>query len=164
MSSKALLPSLSESGWVDASIPVADILLSHVFCSDYSQTYIYRGHVASMAWMIRECQDDLSRLIGLIERTLTSYFNSYFDNTIVEVTQTTESLMSSKVGLNMYISFNDKEGVEHNYARMVEYQDLLITKVVDILNGRTLQDNDGVAYEAGLDPKRVLEITNAQKV
>jgi hypothetical protein len=138
MTSKVLFPSLSESGWLTGSVTVADNLMCHIFCSDYSQTYLYNGHITSMAWMIRECQNDIPRLLSLMERTLTDYFNKYFYDVEVEVSENVNTLLSSKVDLNLYITFTDVEGTKHNFARMVEVADLKISKVTDLLTGKAL--------------------------
>lgn len=135
MSSKVYYPSLSEDGWVNSSIKVADNLLSDFFLSEYSQSYIYNGTISSLPWIIQHTQGDMTKTITLSEKTLSEYFSKYFNNVVVEVAEVLNSEDPSKGQISIYISFTDSENKQHNVAKMLEIADMKIQQVININNG-----------------------------
>lgn len=134
MSAKVLFPSLDTDGWLSTSVKVADSLISHFFLSEYSQTAVFPGTVASFAWILQQYQNDLSRTVQETQGTLSSYFSKYFQNVEVEVK---ESLMENSINryqLTIYLVFTDEEGVQHNLSRLIRYTGMKVTEIIAVLN------------------------------
>lgn len=128
-------PSLSEDGWVMTGEQQADYLFSHFFVADYSQTQLYLGHVASFPWIIQQGNGDGTLTAQLTQSVLKKYFERYYDNVEVEVTQKSVVEPASKLEITIYVSFIDRNGKEINLARLAEIIDLKLTRIIDINNG-----------------------------
>jgi hypothetical protein len=128
-------PSLSEDGWIMSGEQQADYLFSHFFVSDYSQTQLYLGHVASLPWIIQVGNNDMATTVKLTRSTLETYFTRYFEGVEVEVTEKTYDSPSSKAELTIYVRFLDREGKEIVLGKLAEIIDLKVNKIIDINNG-----------------------------
>lgn len=82
------VPSLSASGWVGNIAEKLDKLISYFFLSDFSQSHLYQGQVASLPNLIKECADNRSLLRTETKRVVTNFINPYFDTIQVDVTIT----------------------------------------------------------------------------
>jgi uncharacterized protein (DUF2225 family) len=135
MASLALYPILSEDGWLSSSSRVGDQLFSTFFCSDYSQSYIYAGSVASLAWIIQQHQDSIPNTVNEVQRILSKYFSRYFNNVVVECTDMTDPASPSKAIISIYVKYTDTDGVDLVLGRLVEYTDTIINSIVTLNNG-----------------------------
>jgi hypothetical protein len=135
MADDIMFPSLSEDGWINSSMKIADYLLSHFFISDYSQSYLYIEHVSSLPWIIQKNQSDIPKTCSDIQSTLVNYFSRYFDNVEVEVIDVTNADAPSKVELTIYLKFIDKDNKEYVFGKLLEIANMTITKIIDINNG-----------------------------
>lgn len=129
------IPALSEDGWVFDSIKLADYLLSHFFVSDYSQSYIYNKHVASLPWIILDTQGDITRTITVTRETLSTYFSRYFKNVIVEVMEVPNEAEPSKGQISIYVRFTDSENKEFVLGRLIKIANTTIEKIITLSNG-----------------------------
>ena len=129
-----LFPSLSEDGWITSSQQQGDYLFAQFFASDYSQTQLYLGEVASMAWVIQETQGDVSRTCMLLRDTLQKYFQRYFPRTTVEVNEIQSDPPTSSASLRIYLSYTDQEGTEYIIGRLIELMDSKVSKIVKLNN------------------------------
>lgn len=135
MTSKVLLPSLNENGWVNSPVTVADALFSHFLLSDYSQTYLYKDQVSSLPWIIQNTQGNITDTIIATQDTLNKYFIRYFDNVVVEVTEIPNASEPSKGQISIYLQFTDTEGVQHVLGRLITIIDSKISEIISINNG-----------------------------
>ncbi len=78
------VPVLGPEGWVDASKKKLDYLMAHLYASDSSQTFFFKGKVSSMSKVVKDNQGNLEKCREEVQLMLTEYFNRYFNN--VEVT------------------------------------------------------------------------------
>lgn len=135
MADNLFLPTLSEEGWVQSTAEQADYLLSHFFASEYSQTHIYQGHVASFQWLLQDGQGDMTKTINNIRTTLSLYFAKYFNEVDTEVTYKEETSGSSKITVNIFMSFTDRTGKQYSLGKALDVVDSKISKIIDINNG-----------------------------
>lgn len=135
MSSKVLFPSLSEDAWVSNSVKTADNLMSHFLLSDYSQTYLYKGLVSSLPWIIQNTQGDMTRTLQLVQATLVTYFTRYFNNVVCEVTEVPNTTDPSKGQISIYLKFTDTENKEYVLGRLITIIDTKISEIINISNG-----------------------------
>lgn len=135
MTSLATMPSLSEDGWVTDSIKTADYLLSHLFLSERSQSYLYNNNITSLPYILQTTQGDITQTITLLRSSIEEYFSRYFNNVVVEVTDVTSEDEPSKASISLFVQFSDKENIEHNLGKIIETSNLTISKIIDINNG-----------------------------
>jgi hypothetical protein len=128
-------PSLSEDGWVNGSIKTADYILSDFFLSDYSQSYIYSGHIASLSYILQSTQGNVLVMLNKLRESLLGYFNNYFNNTLVDVKDVTKPETPSKLELSIFLTFDDSDGVTYSLGKLLEINNLTINKIININNG-----------------------------
>lgn len=126
-----VVPSLSDDGWVVSSALRANYLLTHFFLSEYSQTALYPGNVASLPYIIQQNQGDPTGTATAIRATLASYFTQYFKNVDTQVDFITDPNNNSKIQIRIYMSFADEDGVALNLAKIVNVEN---SKVADFAN------------------------------
>jgi hypothetical protein len=77
-------PAMSVDGWISAGSPKLDSLIDDFYCSEYSQTYLYRGEVCSLQWMVQQHIHDPYGLCNLLNERLKRYLERYFESASVE--------------------------------------------------------------------------------
>ena len=131
----AIVPALSEDGWVESDGRQAEYLFSHFFLSDYSQTYIYDDQVASLAWIIAMNDENVMMIPSAVQSRLEKYFSRYFNNVVVQATIAEDSNNANKYQLTIYLSFVGKDGIPYNLSKLAFMENGLIKKVIDLNNG-----------------------------
>lgn len=134
MANKKFYPSLSEDGWVNNSVKIADKLLSDFFISDFSQTYLYSGAVSSFPWIIQNKQGNIAETAALVQKTLNVYFSRYFNNVVVESQDQTSADSPSKGQITLYVKFTDDEGIEYVIGKLLEIADMQVSKIINLNN------------------------------
>lgn len=130
-----LLPTLSEDGWVESTSKVADMLMSHFFISNFSQSYIHAGRVSSFPYILAVNHGNIEMICSETRSVLSAYFGRYFDNVGVEVKEVDNPDEPSKAALSMLIQFTDKEGKNFSVGQILEVIDSKFRKIADINNG-----------------------------
>lgn len=128
-------PALDVEGWVTSGVHIADYIFSHFFLSDYSQTQLYVGHVASLSWILQTHQNDIRQIVSTTENTLKSYFQRYFNNVVAEVSHSLDPVNPSKIQLTVYVSFEDSDGKQHTLGRLLDVIESKVAKVKKLNNG-----------------------------
>jgi len=135
MTSKTLHPSIDTDGWVNTPVKVADYLLSHFFLSDYSQTHHFKGEVASFAWILTNNQGSLEKTQEETQRVLSAHFSKQFSEVDIQVSEVPTTASINKKQLGIYLVFTDKEGVEHNLARIFAFtENLKFREIISVNN------------------------------
>ena len=102
-----MLPTLSSNGWlvpVDQPLLVANTVMAHFFCSDYSQTHIYKDRVFSFSYIMQENKTDVPATIASMQESLESLLTLYFDEASVEIKEYPE-VFSGAATLKLYAEF-----------------------------------------------------------
>lgn len=134
----SVMPSLSSKGWVYSTAEKADYLISHFFVSEYSQSLIYNGNVASFPWIIQKNQSDMLGVVRDLEITLELYFGRYFNNVVVQASYQEVPPNSGVVRIDLYVSFYDEENKQFSLSRVVEVVDSKIEKILEINNTKQM--------------------------
>lgn len=135
MNAKVLLPSLSDDGWVNGSIRTADYLFSHFLLSDFSQSYIYNGFVVSFPYILQNTQGNMIDTVDQTNRALETYFTKYFNNVVVEVTEIPNEAEPSAASISIYVRFTDTTGKEFVLGKLLELNNTIVKKIIDLNNG-----------------------------
>lgn len=134
MADKSTVPTLSTDGWVRSTAEKADYLISHFFVSEYSQTHLYSGNVASFQWILKEKAGNMMDTRILLVETLTRYFSRYFSKVEVEATFSEIVANTGKYQIDLYIQFVDEEDKTFVLSRVVNVVDTKIEKILTINN------------------------------
>jgi len=128
------IPALSEDNWVNTPMLKADYIFSHFFLSNYSQSYLYRGHVHSLAKIIQANNNNVESTVEELRSSLVNYFSKYFTNVVAEVTEVPNETDPSSAIITMYVKFSDN-GAEYVLGKLLEVLNSKIKKIKDINNG-----------------------------
>lgn len=129
------LPALSTKGWIkviDDPLIVANQIFSHFFCSDFSQTQLFYRHVSSFSYILEKGNGNIDNTILYLKNDMFSYFSSYFDDVIVEVTES-PIVFSGQATLSLYIKFS-KNGIPYTLYKAIELIDGTVKKIINISN------------------------------
>lgn len=135
MTANTMLPTLGTDGWVNQTLQTADYLLQDIFLSDYSQTFMYDGHVFSFSQVFQENQNDTAATTAKLRSRLTTYFSRYFNDVEVEVTHKEDPDDASKASVTLYLFFKDAEGNEFNLSKALELMDFKVKRIFSLING-----------------------------
>lgn len=134
MDTPSVIPSLSQDGWVISTAQKADLMISHFFLAEYSQSLLYAGNVASFQWILQDNQGNMLKTNTVLRETLRVYFSRYFTDVIVESSYTEVPENSGRVRITLYVSFKDHEGKEFVLSRLVDILNTKIEKVLKLNN------------------------------
>lgn len=130
-------PSLSASGWETSSIAIADLLLSHIFESDFNQTSLFPGNITSISSIVQRNNQDIDSTIIDLRTSISKYFSNYFTNVNVEVKDVTSNvnkLNTNEKSLSIYIEFTDEYGISYNLGKVFDTINGKISKIIDLNN------------------------------
>ena len=134
MTAIATVPSLSEDSWTTDSVKVADYILSYFLTSQYSQTYLYIGHITSFAYIIQSKSGDVNATVIETQNQLTAYFSKYFVDVNVEVANVPNTVDPSMAQISIVLQYSDLEGIQYNLAKLLQITNLKVVKIIDYNN------------------------------
>lgn len=73
------LPVLGSEGWLKDPEQTMVRLFTDMFITDYSQSNIFHGQVASLQYYLTTLNGDPIAITEAVERMITSYYGRYFD-------------------------------------------------------------------------------------
>lgn len=127
-------PSLSLSGWVTNAAEKADVLISHFYESNKSQTYIYGSSVSSLQWIIEQYGHDITNVCQQLRYGLENYLNRYYDSVTVEVTASdNDDNLTGSIGLKIYSKVVDG-GVEYSFGKLLTITNSKISTIISLNN------------------------------
>ncbi len=132
MKNNATVPSLSIDGWVNTPLRSADYLFSHLFLSDYSQSYLYFTHVKSIPYLVYKDQDSIPDLITDVKNMIDIYFGQYYDQVNSEVTA--DQPDGTSVTLNIFLELID-DNVTYSLNKVIEFGESKVKQIIDVNNG-----------------------------
>lgn len=112
------VPTLTTSGWVDDVVSMSNHLMDHFIVAHHSQTHFYKGHVASLPYLVQRYSKDPHRLAQQTQDTLYRYLSRYFDQ--VRVTAEPTGLNNQTVRYNIDIDAVLSDGRQgHSLGRLI---------------------------------------------
>jgi hypothetical protein len=129
------VPSLSASGWVGNISEKLDKLVGYFFVSDYSQSHLYKGSIASLPNIIKECAENQSLLISQTTKVLTNLLRPYFDRVQVDVTVTVEDPNKpNDINLNVDAQVG-QDGVTYSVGKQLQIINSKVVAIFEANNG-----------------------------
>lgn len=129
------VPSLSASGWVGNISEKLDKLVGYFFVSDFSQSHLYRGNVASLPYIIKECTENQSLLLSTTTKVLTNLLRPYFDRVQVDVTATVEDPNKPGEITLMVDATVAQDGVTYSVGKELQIINSKVVAIFDANNG-----------------------------
>jgi hypothetical protein len=125
-----VLPTLSSRGNIRSTLEIIDALLSYFFLSMASQSYLDRGNVKSVQYIVAKYGDDELMFVNHMRESLTQLFNSQFKKVTVEVR------VDDKKPGHYYIDITviDKRGKKHRLNELVRRIDSMFQRITTAAN------------------------------
>lgn len=129
------VPTLSAKGWIDDIENKADRLTAYFFVSEFSQSELYAGNVASLPYIVANYGHDQLRCATQVEDALRTMFQRYYDQ--VSVTVTTDTINGRDNGqYNLIVDLNVVQGAyRYSLGKLISTANNLVTNIMDINNG-----------------------------
>src|SRR5574343_1972834 len=129
-----VLPMLNETGW---AISVADRLdgaFSDFITTNYSQSELWYGKLASLPYLIKENSADLLSLRSKAESTLRSHLENLFEKGEIAVCTKTDPLADTKIGL-VFSIVAVENGEAFNFVKTIENINSKLKLIMELNNG-----------------------------
>lgn len=125
-----IVPVLDSNGWV-TDLPIkADQALCNIYLTLRSQTDSFRGHLVSLADMIRQFGNNPRQLVDHVQETLQGYFDRQFEEANVKVSAT-----ETGPSIDLQIDAILRDGTEQiNLVHAVTYTNSKIQSIIDLQN------------------------------
>lgn len=132
----AHIPTLSSVGWEKNLAKKADRLMAYFFISQYSQSYLYRGKIMSLPYIVQQYGKSPSQLQTALNDNLTAYLERYFELSSVDVSYDT-SAKKDRYGYEVKVDVVviDDLGVKYSLGKLIEISNGLSFKIMEINNG-----------------------------
>lgn len=131
------IPTLSSMGWVNTIEEKGDFVLSWFITAQYSQTGLYHGSIASLAYLVKRYANEPISLQSQTQNALEGLMRRTFgDNTNVVVTVVEEDseLKPGQLTIQFRCAIRDR-GLSYSLGRRVEYLNGKLVNIVKINNG-----------------------------
>lgn len=79
-----------------------DRMMSDFYEAEYSQSYLFRGSISSLPWLLQEYQSDQDLVASKMRSMLMTYLEKYFDSVEVE-TGVLDNSTTVSYNLRLYI-------------------------------------------------------------
>lgn len=130
------IPSLSTQGWVNTIEEKGDLALSYFITTEYSQSMLYAGQLASLPYLVKRYGTDPLALQSEVTSVLDRMIRSYFGETVTVVVNVFEADPEKPGQLTIQFRCIIREnGLEYNLGRRVEFLDSKLSNIVNINNG-----------------------------
>lgn len=135
MSSKICVPLLSSQGWITDPGAKADILLSHFFESNKSQSLIYGKNVSSLQWIIQRYSGSISDMVKELTYALENYLGRYYVASVVTVISDDNTAnLNTQVTLTLHCDVIE-DGITYSIGKLLQISDSKLSKITTINNG-----------------------------
>jgi hypothetical protein len=129
------IPSLTDLGWVTEPSKKFDLAIADFLASNYSQSEVYYGKIASLPYVIQNAAGDLMVLKRLASETLHRHLSGLFETVSVNC-ETQEVLIgeSTRTMLVFKVTIID-EGKGLSFDRVIEDINSPSLKMITLNNG-----------------------------
>lgn len=129
-----VVPTLTMKGWVSTAEEMIDFSFADFLASEYSQSTICRGTIASLPYLIQQYRGNLEDLCLNVRETLQKHLENVFETVYLEVGHRTLEEDATKISLVIRLSVV-LNGQAFNLKRVVENINSKTLRLIDINNG-----------------------------
>ena len=129
-----VVPMLNETGWATSVADRLDGAFSDFITTNYSQSELWYGKLASLPYIIKATAGDLVALRSKAESTLSTHLTDLFEKVEVRVSIKTDPENDAKVSLVFSIVVVEN-GEAFNFSRTVENVNSILKLVTELNNG-----------------------------
>lgn len=128
----AILPTLTEDGWITNSKSILEYLIEYYILSDAAQSISFQNHITNLAETYYRCINDPDKMAYEMKNDLDKLLSKYFQN--VEVETVAKQLTGNKYAILLYVAVIDEEMIKTELARITEINTSGLRKIIAINN------------------------------
>ena len=128
-------PSLSTDGWITASSLKLDDLLADFYYSEFSQSTVFAGHVASLPYIIQNNRNDPTATAEVTRRTLQTYLDRYFATVSVNCSASFDDPTPNRAAIKLFVEVMDSSGVTQTASTLLRFLDSKFEEAISLNNG-----------------------------
>ncbi len=127
------LPSLGPDGWIPSSQKQVDGLMAHMYCSDFSQSNLFRDGVISVAKIVKTNQGHIEEAARDFEMQLSRYLSAYFKRVEISIRPITsdDSVLNGELGIIGEVE--DEQGNAYHLQTALSNKSSVSRKVMDYM-------------------------------
>lgn len=130
------IPTLN--GWITDLALKADYLLACFFVSEASQSYVYRGRIASLPAIVQEYGNDPLQMQNQTKTRLAQFLEGAFDQVEVDCqVKTVNTKLSGRMDVNVTCQITDN-GVTQSLGYLAKLQNGVTVEIINLNNGVAL--------------------------
>lgn len=129
------VPTLSVGGWIVTPQQKADYLMAHFYEAMANQTYVFKGQISSIQYIIEQNAGDMAKTCDALRLALEQYLGRYYDSVVVQVSSddVTDNNPSSLVNLMLRISVVEDK-TSYGFSKLISMADSKFLKAVSYNN------------------------------
>jgi hypothetical protein len=133
MSSIKPYASLSSKGYIYNIVEKTDRLMAVFFASDANQDHQFKGTIANLSILLKECGNDMLRLRERLQATLENYLGRMYENVVVQVDDDTTTNYSNRVNMTIKIMVTEA-GQRYDVGQILTLIDGKFEKITTLNN------------------------------
>ena len=132
------LPVLGPDAWVPQSQKMLDGLTAHMYCSNFSQSVLFKNAVTSVAKIIKTNQGRIDDAAREFESRLVQYFSAYFKRVEISIRPITtdDSILNGELGIIGEVE--DDNGNVYHIQTALSSKGSIGKKVMEYINDGVL--------------------------
>ena len=127
------VPTLSTQGLIYDSANKFDTLLSHILVADVNQSYLYQGHVRSLAGAIQKGSGDRIALEQSLTMLFQNYFARYYEEVTVETKVTAHEDSTQLLDFEIIINVTEG-GQQAQFGRLIRTANQRLSEIIRLNN------------------------------
>lgn len=138
----AVVPSVSDRGWLKGPSEKADQLLSNFYATDAAQTYLYKGSVTNVQDLLQRFGNDMNRIASQMQIALDEYFKPYFDAVSVQVSTNADDDVNPTNAVTLTVAIAVvQDGKQYSVSALVGNVNSKFRRITNYINTGVLADN-----------------------
>lgn len=134
-----VIPSLSESGWINSSKDILSAAISYYILSDAAQSIAFQDNIINLPETYFKYINDPDGMNNAIKSDLDRLLGRYFIN--VDVETKVKELSAKKFAILFYVAVIDEENVKTELSNIAEISSSGLRKILSMNNF-----GDGLSY------------------
>ena len=135
----AVVPSLSEQGWISDSYKILNNTVSYYILTDAAQSLMFEGNLISLPETYYKYINQPVEMASAVKTDLEKMLSRYFS--VAEVNTEAKALSDSKYAILLYAAAVTEDGTRIELSKVVEISTTGLRKIIEVNNY-----GDGISY------------------
>ena len=135
MADEIPVPTLSTKGWITSTSEKADFIVTHLFLTNKSQSYIYGQNTFSPQKVYQEHINNLPMLIEVLRYGFETVLSRYFDLVTVSISEKLGTANTSRDGIELFMRCDIvHKGKEYQLGKLIGGDGSMFRILTNVIN------------------------------